>query len=202
MDCSFKISTFSTVARKQGTQPLLFHFWTKMSTIIHKSTWEGVIRRSEPLIPKKRLYWTFTRIPAQRMRNLVALSDISSKVIYLWLSDVCSWLFFLIIIQSVLFVYLQDPEVGKLSQFEVFLCRKTVKRVILKLVKLVENLIANEPSKAKEAFILDGWTSSSMHYIAVPAQYNTQFRSRSCRENSPNTIPLLELLSLSPMSKA
>jgi hypothetical protein len=83
---------------------------------------------------------------------------------------------------------------------DVRVCSKTIKKVIYKMVEIVERDIGRDMKKARlGALIYDGWSKDSLHYIGVIASFMRPFNERKENETVVQQRSELVLLSVAPM---
>ncbi len=94
-----------------------------------------------------------------------------------------------------------DAEVRKFSRFDVSLAKRTVAQVILTLVELVEQRVAEEMKSTAGAVLFDGWSCNGTHYVAVLASYCISMPVRENATTTAKQVPRLALLASSPMGR-
>lgn len=88
--------------------------------------------------------------------------------------------------------FVQDPVIRQIHKFDVHICRYTLNRVIIELVKLVESKIEKEINENRGSVLFDAWSAADIHYVAVMASF--------CRKiHSTGTAVELVLLAISPL---
>ncbi len=73
--------------------------------------------------------------------------------------------------------------------------------VVVKLVELVEHRIEEEMRGTRGALMYDGWSCNSTHYVRLYASYCTETPVRVHGTASMESVPVLTLIGLSPMSQ-
>lgn len=96
----------------------------------------------------------------------------------------------------------EEAEFRSESRYCQEICQKTMTRVILKQVELVEHLMSSGMRDTRCAIICDGWSANNMHFTAIIASYCSTAKCRKGFLSRTVSTPSLSLLIISPMSNA
>lgn len=107
----------------------------------------------------------------------------------------------LIFLKNQPFSYVENSEVRQCSKFSTSIYSKTNTKILIKVVELVKNRIAEEPKGTVGAVFYDYWTVKITHYVSALASYCTEVGTGMNHIVRLSSVMRLTLFETPPMNQ-